>query len=169
VFKLIRYLQIVLAFSRASRQFLDESQGSLDEDDVDYEALRFYCRGIVALAVLFAVLGGLVAPVTVPWLIYHAGDFRNPTAPIGATIIGLIFSLMTVFLYLFAGAATGCLLAPGSFFDSSVGRKWLELIGTKSPTAARVICLVLALIGVGVVMGVAALQAWLMYSPGFAK
>jgi hypothetical protein len=169
VFKIYRYLQMVLAFSRASRRFLDESEGLLDEEDPDHAALRFYCRGIVALAVLFAVLGGLVVPVAVPWLVYHAGNFPNHVAPVGATLIGLIFSIMTVFLYLFAGVATACLLAPAAFFDSPVGQKWLELIGTKNRTAARLVCLVLALVGVGVMVGVAALQAWLMHSPGFAK
>ena len=48
------------------------------------------------------------------------------------------------------GVAVACLFAPSSFLTSSVGQKWMKLIGTKSVLAARIVCLILALLIAGV-------------------
>lgn len=54
------------------------------------------------------------------------------------------------------GAAVACAFAPRSFLTGPAGRKWMKLIGTRNVLAARIVCLVLALIlgGVPTALGV---------------
>jgi len=51
-------------------------------------------------------------------------------------------------LYLFAGGSLGCL----------AGAKWMELIGTRSMVAARIVCCLVVAAGLIVMSGVAALR-----------
>ena len=40
------------------------------------------------------------------------------------------------------GVAAGCLRAPRDFFNSPAGHAWLRLVGTRSITALRMICII---------------------------
>jgi hypothetical protein len=170
VFELIRIIQALIAFSRETQAFLGEAQRRLDDHDAETAAaLRSCSHRILFFAVLYPVVGSLIVPVVVPWIALHLGNFQERTPAVSAMSLGLFLSLLAAFFYLFAGVAVGCLLAPEEFLDSSVGAKWLQLIGTKNHTAARVVCLVLAVVGLLIVFGIAALEVTLMQGPAFHR
>jgi hypothetical protein len=53
------------------------------------------------------------------------------------------------------GLALALLLAPSEFFDGSAGEKWLKLVGTRNIGTARLVCLLIVLVGFGVLSLVA--------------
>lgn len=58
------------------------------------------------------------------------------------------------------GMALTCLFAPREFLTGPVGKPWMDRIGTKSVTAARVACALFGLVVLVPVLGVAALLAF---------
>ena len=51
------------------------------------------------------------------------------------------------------GAAIGCLFAPRDFLAGPLGRKWMEMIGTKNVVVARMVCLLFGLVVAAPVVG----------------
>ena len=51
------------------------------------------------------------------------------------------------------GAAVGCLFAPGDFLAGPIGRKWMDMIGTKNVVVARIVCLIFGLVVAAPVAG----------------
>jgi hypothetical protein len=78
----------------------------------------------------------------------------NPNTDWGAALKTI--ALLTFASY-FVGISVGCLTAPAAFFDGPVGQRWLKLIGTRSVAAARLVCLALIVLVVGLVSAAVAL------------
>lgn len=99
-----------------------------------------YHRRIVIVGTCFgAVSSALTTIVTVRFLIPSlftiSGIFRLWAAILGSAIIGFTFGLAVMVLF-----------APTGFLSGKVGRRWLKLAGTDSPTTARTLCAVIILI-----------------------
>ena len=169
MFKFIRYIRTLIYLSRQANTFLGDAEDLLEEDEEKAEELRGYYRRIVVLGITFPVIYGLLVPIAVPWAAFFVWERENPGGAFVATAVGLLFSLAAALFYIFAGVSLGCLFAPEAFFDSPVGLKWLELIGTKNHTAARVVCMTTALTGLLIAGGLALTQLWLMNGPAFNK
>lgn len=168
--KFLRYLRLLHQLSREANVFLNESEKLLaKQDEEEAERLRGYYRRILVLAWTFPILYGFIIPIVVPLAVYAAKRSGDYTGAGVATLIGLIFSLATSLFYIFGGVAAGCLFTPQEFFDSAVGQKWLELIGTKSPTGARVVCTITVVAGLVIALGLALFQVWLMNAPAFRR
>jgi len=80
--------------------------------------------------------------------------------PVGAiqALVMFPFALATGGFTL--GMALTCLFAPREFLTGPVGKPWMERIGTKSVTVARVACALFGLVVLVPVLGVAALIAF---------
>jgi hypothetical protein len=169
VFKLILIIYELIRFSRDAKTFLGQSERLLDEHDPhDAYALRMHYRRILFFAVVMPVCG-LIAALVTPLAVVLLGDVRGTAGAAVATFLGVLFWLAVCIFYLFGGVALGCFLAPPEFMDSPVGVKWLKLIGTKSPTAARVVCFITVVAALLIMMGLSVLQIVLMYSQGLNK
>jgi hypothetical protein len=68
---------------------------------------------------------------------------------------------MVTFIGYFVGVALGCLFAPSDFYAGPVGQRWLRLVGTQSVTAARVVCLALIALVIGLAVAGLALTGHL--------
>jgi hypothetical protein len=168
--KFLRYLRLLHHLSREANVFLDESEQLLaHQDEEEAERLRGYYRRILVLAWTFPILYGFIIPIVVPFAAFVAKRSEDYTGAGVATLIVLMFSMGTSLFYIFAGVAAGCLFTPQEFFDSAVGQKWLELIGTKSPTGARVVCAITVLAALAIALGLALFQVWLMNGPAFRR
>jgi hypothetical protein len=169
VFKLLFIIRQLIRFSREARGFLGESEQLLEQHDPDEAAaLRSSYRRILLFAVVFPILCGLIVPIVVPCIVFLRGEFADGALAM-ALFLGLLFSLVASFFYLFAGVAVGCMLAPDEFMDSPVGEQWLALIGTKNHTAARVVCFVMAVAGLAIMAGICAVELWMLHAPGLNK
>jgi hypothetical protein len=101
-----------------------------------------YHRIIIGAGVAGAILAGVIAAAAV------VSDWPPATnRPLGKTIRGLLF--MPV-LGGSALAAVACALAPRSFLEGPVGRRWLSWVGTSNVIGARVVCTLIAVIVIGV-------------------
>lgn len=168
--KFLRYLRLLYQLSREANVFLDESEKLLAQQDEDKaERLRGYCRRILVLAWTFPIIYGFILPIVVPMSAFAAKRSGDYTGAGVATLIGLMFSLGTSLFYIFGGIAAGCLFTPQEFFDSTVGQKWLELIGTKSSTGARVVCSITVFAVLVIALGLALFQVWFMNGPAFRR
>jgi|GEM_PF-3528022 len=84
---------------------------------------------------------------------------------VGGEAVGAIKALVAFPFALAAGGFTlgmalTCLFAPREFLTGPVGKPWMERIGTKSVTVARVACALFGLIVLVPVLGFAALIAF---------
>lgn len=84
---------------------------------------------------------------------------------VGGEAIGAIKALFVLpFALATAGFTLGmaltCLFAPREFLTGPVGKPWMDRIGTKSVTVARVACALFGLIVLLPVLGIAALIAF---------
>jgi hypothetical protein len=80
--------------------------------------------------------------------------------PVGAiqALVMFPFALATGGFTL--GMALTCLFAPREFLTGPVGKPWMDRIGTKSVTVARIACALFGLMVLVPVLGVAALVAF---------
>ena len=107
------------------------------------------------------VVGFVVVPCSAPWLAVWLHDITASDA-LFRMFLGMILSLGLVWFYLFAGAALGCLTAPSSFLCGPAGRKWMKLLGgTRNLPTHRVVCVLGALLGFGIMAGVAVLLIYM--------
>jgi hypothetical protein len=60
---------------------------------------------------------------------------------------GMMAIVPGLFVYPFSGASAALFLAPARFYDSPVGVKWLELIGSKRLLTVRLVCALFVLAG----------------------
>jgi hypothetical protein len=168
MFKLYYLILELIRFSRESRAFLAESERLIEQDPEAARASRRTYRRILWLAALFPVVCGLIVPMTIPCVALYQGTFKGPA--LGMTFfIGILLSLLASFIYLFAGVAVGCLLAPDEFYDSPAGGQWLKLIGTNNRTTARVVCFVLAVAGLAIMVGICAVEAVTLHAPALNR
>jgi hypothetical protein len=143
------------------KRFFREAMGyvTADEDAVDQlgEAAPLHAmfhKRIVAVSIVFGILGGLIGlGFAISGLLWpHPGHEDDQKmlllAPMMAGAAGLLF-----------GAAVACLFAPREFLTGPIGSKWMTLIGTKNVLAARLVCLMVAMIPVGFVIAVIYVEA----------
>jgi hypothetical protein len=169
MFKLLFIIRQLIRFSREAKRFLGESEELLEQHDPDEAAaLRGTYRRILLCAVVFPVICGLVVPIVVPCIVFLRGEFAAG-ALVMALFLGILFSLVASFFYLFAGVAVGCMLAPDEFMESPIGEQWLALIGTKNHTAARVVCFIMAVAGLAIMAGICAVELWMLHAPGLNR
>ncbi|MFO0916879.1 MAG: hypothetical protein U0872_01010 [Planctomycetaceae bacterium] len=62
------------------------------------------------------------------------------------------------------GVPVSCLFLPTSYLSSPAGQEWLEVIGTKSILAVRIVCFIFTLI----LLGLASLLIWAAWMDNFA-
>jgi hypothetical protein len=157
VLKLIRLVKSMDQFSRESQEFVQAASQSLGHQDAEYAtSLRRTYGRIVRLTQGTVLFGCLAVPGVAPWLAvwFHGG---KADAAALAVLQGVVISLIgPSLLYLFAGVALGCLVAPSDFLLSPAGVKWMELIGTKNVTGARLVCVLVVLAGSAVMVGIGA-------------
>ncbi len=144
-------------FGRETRGFVSAANDAADHEDAARAAgLRRAYRRIVRIVVATLAFGCVVLPLAVPWagVLWYGNQVEGVAS---RAFRGFLLSMLVSLLYLFAGVALGCLLAPADFLRSPAGATWMKLIGTKSVRGARVVCGVVAAVGLGVMGGVAAL------------
>jgi len=130
-----------------------EAAASPRDADVSAEGRRIHWR-IIILGFVIGILGAALLPVVE----LTRGPNRPQEEWYGTAKLAVFFG----FASYFAGIATGCLIAPASFYAAPVGQRWLKLVGTKSVARARLVCLVLILLVVGMAtfVGLAAYMRW---------
>ena len=136
------------------RKFFEEATGYIEPNSEAVERLgetapkhATYHKRIVVVSIIFGVVGvvaGICFLVSEWWSQHDGSKGGLWLAPIMFGAAGVLF-----------GAAFACLFAPKEFMVGPMGQKWMTLIGTKNILAARIVCLVVALVPVafaGVVM-----------------
>ncbi len=162
-------IHALIRFSRETKLFLSESECLIANDEsCNPDSLRRTCRGILTLAVLYPVVCGVIAPMSVIAIACSQREYGGP-AVLMAIFLGFCFSLIAAIFYLFAGVAFGCLLAPNDFMKSPVGKQWLTLIGTKNITAARVVCLVMVLATLLIMTGICFVEIFMLQAPALNR
>ncbi len=156
----------VYVLIRDTRAFLrDASSATESPDDEETLFLRRIYRRILQQTVAVVVVGCVVIPCIAPWT---AVWFRGIVAwdAVFRMCIGLMLSIGTSWLYMFAGASLGCLSAPSSFLRSPAGESWMQALGgTRSVAQHRVFCVFGVLVGLGVMTGVALLLIYMAPTP----
>jgi hypothetical protein len=168
MFRLWLIIQELRRFSREASTFLGKSEQLIEQDSArdtyTSDVLRHSYRRILLFAALFPIVFGVIAPIAVPCIVFHTGEYRGEKLA-AALVTGILISLGASFFYLFAGVAFGCLLAADEFMDSPVGRQWLKLIGTENRTAARVVCFIAAAAGLVIAIGICFVEVVLLNAP----
>lgn len=117
-------------------------------------------RRIVRIAITCACCGasfGIACLV----LTARAGHLRPAAAnQIEQSGAVLLFSpFMFAAAGLIFGTALGCLFAPNNFLRGPVGQRWMQLIGTQSMFATRLVCLLFSLF----LLAFMGLMAWALW------
>lgn len=111
-----------------------EGEATYDPRDVRWH------QYVVRLGKLFGACAGLPLMAVAAWLYL---DFLL-TAPnlvgalVGPVLVAGIYPGFRLF-----GCGAGLLVAPGRFLRGPIGRRWLTIVGVRSPLAARLVCLLL--------------------------
>ena len=138
-------------------KFFREAMGYIVPDETAVDQLgeaaprhSTYHKRIVAVCIVFGILGGLIGlGFVITELLWPDPGHKDYKllllAPIMAGAAGILF-----------GATLACLFAPHEFLTGPIGSKWMTLIGTKSVLAARIVCLM-------VLLAPAALAAWMSF------
>lgn len=107
-------------------------------------ATRYHYR-IVIVATSFGLLAATFAGACI-WSQPNLGREGLKVILLGPVVLGIAGIL--------EGIALMCAFAPHEFLTGSLGQKWMDLIGTKNVTVARIVCGTLA--SLPVILGIAA-------------
>lgn len=165
--KVVEYFKTLRAYARGSARFVRQVEGDIrDGEPLPADEVRWWCRAALNAAVVVTVVCGLLVPVALPLLLTAVlNPPPNRHGAVSGLFIGPAFSLVLVMLYPLVGVAGVLAVAPSRFYRTRAGRRWMELIGTKGVSAARVVCAVLVTVGVVCVVGSGAVQYLMMTGP----
>ena len=136
IFRMFRFFEEAVSYAAPD-------EAALEQSGADARRHASFYRVIVCVSGLCGLLGAAIGVA----LIFLAGGQPSPDQDGGRLVL---VPFMFVAVGLIFGVAVACALAPSSFLTSPVGQKWMDLIGTKNVLAARIVCILLALIIAGV-------------------
>ena len=151
-----RHFRQLLGFFHEASRYTAPDDLAVREAGDDGPRHSSFHRRIVALGALLGVIGAGLGVAMIANIDRAPGRDRTRIllAPLVFAAMGTIF-----------GAAVACLFAPRGFLAGPVGRKWMQLIGTESVAAARVVCFLFMLL-FAAILGVLAWAAWAdMHAP----
>jgi hypothetical protein len=137
--RLPRLIQTAVAFVNGAQDLAKSGQipvEGLSPDELD--RLRACVRSILRTCVVSAILFGVLMPLGVPWIVWLTKGITIQDAS-ERMLCSAILMYIPLIASIFFGASLGCLLAPGEFLKSPIGRKWLEVVGTHDLVVARVV------------------------------
>jgi hypothetical protein len=136
------------------QQILDTAITAPDVGHLDGVEARRHARYhylIVIVGCFFGALGAILGIVAAMGVVANP----NPRPTRGVLVAPVMFGVGG-FAF---GMAIACLFAPTAFLTGPVGRPWLNMIGTQSPTLARIACAVFGLIVTVPLVGIGMLVA----------
>jgi hypothetical protein len=148
----IRHFFQVLRFFEEAWTYSCTDDADVHEAGVDGTRHASFHRRIVSVGVPFGVVG---AGLGIAFLLASGGQ----AAPRDGAKV-LLAPLMFAASGLIFGVAVACLFAPRAFLTGPVGRRWMQLIGTRNVIVARVVCSIFTLLLLGIIC-LFILAAWL--------
>jgi ABC-type Fe3+ transport system permease subunit len=143
----------LLGFYSKARTYVSPDGDALEEAGENAPKHASFHRVIVAVSCVCGVIGGCLGVALVIGYVLllqsepgRRFDFRILLVPLALAAFGH-----------FLGVAMACAFAPQTFLTGPLGRKWMKLIGTKSPLLARIVCFLLPMLTIAIVAGVACL------------
>jgi len=127
-------------FFRKAPEFIEPDAQALEQAGDDRPKHAAYHKRIVKLAIIFGIVGAVGGAVAAVFAAVGPRVERNHRAIILAPVL---FGIGGAFF----GTAIACLIAPSDFLTGPVGQKWMKLIGTRNVLVARLVCALVALIG----------------------
>ena len=113
-------------------------------NDFEPEERHPFSTAITVTCWIFAVLGAIVGTgITIYIFMYQQEQAEDDTK--AALLMPLFLGVAGYLL----GMSLAFLFAPSSFLLSPAGKKWLDMVGTKTTGSARVICVIVALLAIG--------------------
>ena len=134
--------------------FREAGAATARADSRDGASHRQIYDRIVRLTVAMVASYCIVVPCSAPWLAFWLYGI-TPGEALFRTLLGLLLSIGTVFLPIYAGESLGCLTAPAAFLRSPAGAPWMRAVGP-GPTIAehRALCIFALLVGFGAMIGI---------------
>tara|TARA_R110002096_G_scaffold159345_2_gene325165 strand:+ start:430 stop:939 length:510 start_codon:yes stop_codon:yes gene_type:complete len=151
-FKLYRFIELYIKFVQNASSFAKSNDALHDYSEAEIADLQSSAKRIIRISIFCLVAGGLILPITVPWIRYLVEPMSLKDA-LELSGCGLIFSIFLMPMSLMMGASFGCLFASPEFMRSPFGTKWMELVGTENVIASRIICALVSTILFGVLIG----------------
>jgi hypothetical protein len=127
-------------FFRKAPEFIEPDARALEQSGDNRPRHAAYHKRIVKLAIIFGIVGAVGTGIAVLFVAAGPRAGRDLKMIILAPVL---FGIGGAFF----GTAIACLIAPRDFLEGPVGQKWMKLIGTRNVLVARIVCILVALVG----------------------
>jgi hypothetical protein len=136
----------IFRFFQEASTYTEPDQAALQDAGIDVDRHADYHRSIVRVSGVFGAIGFALGVVG---LILFLTSANPGQMQIGMVLMPLVFAIPGLLF----GVALSCLFAPRGFLLGPIGNRWMELIGTRNVTVARLVCCLVALVFGGAALG----------------